>query len=70
LPSMLLNELQQQARQNQRQAEEIRYLNEQSNVQAARSQRLSMEAARLKRIFGQVIAAQREGRSIAATFNH
>jgi Chaperone of endosialidase len=66
LTSMLLNELQKEAKRNQRQAEEILHLNEQAKAQASRNQRLSTEVAHLESMFQQVLASQREGHSLAA----
>jgi Chaperone of endosialidase len=70
LTSMLLAELQSQARRHQVQGEEIRYLDHQNKAQAALNQRLSTEIAQLQGMFEQLMATRRKGRSTAATFNH
>src|SRR5262249_2208957 len=69
LTAMLLNELQKQARQNQRQAELIQHLSEQSQVQAAQNRSLATEVAQLKSMVEPVLRAQRDGHSLAATFH-
>ncbi len=80
---MLLNELQKQAgnlekqstqlqnqtRVNQRQGEQIRHLIEQSELQAVRNERLSAKVAQLKGMFEQAIAAQKGTHSLAAAFS-
>jgi hypothetical protein len=76
LSAMLLNELQKQSRENQRQAGQIQQLTERSAEQAERSEqqavqnrRLSAQVAKLKGMFEQAMAAQRGARSLAAAFN-
>ena len=73
---MLLNELQKQARKNQkqqeqlyRQAKQIQHLTEQSEDQAAYNRRLSAQVARLEGLFEQATAAQRGTGSLAAALN-
>ena len=73
---MLLNELQKQARKNQkqqeqlyRQANQIQHLTEQSEDQAAYNRRLSAQVARLEGLFEQATAAQRGTGSLAAALN-
>ena len=76
LTAMLLNELQKQAIENQRQARQIHQLTERSaqeseriEQQAIQNQRLSTQVAQLKGMFEQAMAAQRGPRSLAAAFN-
>ena len=66
LTAMLLNELQKQAIENQRQARQIHQLTERSaqeseriEQQAIQNQRLSTQVAQLKGMFEQAMAAQR-----------
>src|SRR5262249_16033639 len=69
LTAMLLNVLQKQATQNQRQARLIQHLTEQSKAQAAQNQSWSTEVVQLKSMFEQVLAAQRGGNTLATAFN-
>jgi hypothetical protein len=75
LTSMLLNELQKQTRQNQRQAAQIQHLTEQGEQQVAQNRRLSArieqqaeQMAQLKGMFEQAMAAQKRTH-VAAAFN-
>src|SRR5262249_8870530 len=76
LTSMLLNELQKQARKNQRQAKQIQQLTDRSKQQAdqieqqaVQNRRLFEQVAHLKGMFGQAMAAQRGTCRLAAAFN-
>jgi hypothetical protein len=76
ITAMLLNELQKQAKENQRQAGQIQELSERSaqqarriEQQAAQNRRLFTQVAQLKGIFDQAMAAQRGTHSLAAAFN-
>ncbi len=62
LSAMLLNELQTQAKENQRQAGQIQH-------QAHENQWLSAQVAQLKGMFEQALEAQRDSRSLVAAFN-
>ena len=62
LSAMLLNKLQTQAKENERQARQIQH-------QAHENQWLSAQVAQLKGMFEQALAAQRDSRSLVAAFN-
>jgi len=69
LVPMLLNELQKQARENRRQAEQIQQVTEQSEQQAVYNRRLSAEVAQLKGMLERAMAVQSGTQKLAAAFN-
>ncbi len=69
LTAMLLNEVQKQAKQNERQAEQIQRLTQLSDQQAVENRQLSTEVAQLSAMFEQAIASHKGASSLAAAFN-